>query len=160
MKRDYTKKIRAKLAEAIIVAIIGAVALVATSVINYAASTYKDRHDDSQIEAGSTVKMKFGKSDGEIEQVFNLYPSSGTLSISAKQTKGKENGKNKYSFGYKKSEKKSYKIFTTFSFNYNKVFTRQHIAGEVKKGQKYDLKVSKIAGYDKGSELVVDWLVK
>lgn len=160
MKKVSMQKVRARVATEIIVAIIGAVAVISAAIIGYGAATYQSRHDDSKIKAGSTAELKFGKSKNVISQTFNLYPSSGTLAISAKQTSGKEDKKNGYSFEYKNSKDTTYNPIVTLYFNYNGTYSGEYTAGKVKRKQKYDAKVSKIAGYEKKSSLSVDWLVK
>src|SRR5574344_1230072 len=120
------KKVRARLITELVIAIIGAVALVVTAIIGYSASTYQTRHDDSKIEAGKTVELEFSKAKDVISQTFNLYPSSGELTIAAMQTSGKLKCKNTYNFKYKASKNQDYTFIIALSFKKNDMYTGQY----------------------------------
>lgn len=152
------RRIKGRLATAIIVAIITAVATILGSVIGFAAATYQQRHNDTSISSGSTGILTFNRAVGEQTVTFDVTPSTGRLYVSAQQTIGTSDMI--YQAYYKKSTEAEYNYFTTFSFPQNEIFSTERIAGSVKNGTKYNFKLTKKKGYGFQSGLIVDWLLK
>lgn len=155
------KSIRARLAPAIIAAIIAAVGAIVVACIGYAATTYQARHDDSKILSGYTHQLSFAKSSGTKSSTFSLTPVKGNLYFSAMQTSGKVNSDRPYyRIKSKKASESSYATEGSLGFTKNNIFSKEYYMRSVSKGTKYNVLVERYAGHKYASKLTVDWLVK
>ena len=101
--------------------------------------------------------MEFAKSEGEQTVTFDITPDTGSLYLAALQTKG--NSSMSYSTYYKKFTDSNYDFIRTFRFDSNNVLSKEYSAGKVKKGKKYNCKVTRTKA-DKKSAVDVHWLLK
>ena len=158
MNSTTSKTIRVRIATAIAVALIALAGTIAAALIGYAASTYQARHHDSSISQGKTGKLTFNKASGQKSATFDITPSTGTLYVSAYQNSGPTG--TKYGTYYKLSSKASYSTIATITLNKNKQWSSEKKAGKVKKGKKYNFKVTKLNNPSKKSVVQIDWLLK
>lgn len=157
------KTIKARLAPAIIAAIITVLGGLVVAGIAYKATTYQARHDDTGIRAGYTHELSFPVSSSTKSASFTLKPVSGNLHFSALQKSGKVDSNRPY---YRvKSKKISNSGYTThkpnpLTFKKNNVYSEEYYMRYVEKGETYCVLVERYSGCKYKSKLVVDWVVK
>ena len=144
--------------EAIIIAVISAVAVIIAAGIGFAVSTYQARHDDSGIKAGYTEKITFKKTSGNKSATFSAKPYTGTLYCDLLQKTGKKG--TKYSAKWKLSTKPSYNFINTFKVSKNNKWIKEKKCGSVKKGKKYNFCITKTNNLSTQSKIEMDWLLK
>lgn len=157
--RNQDKNLVARvLTELIIVAIIGAAASIIVAGIDYATSTYHERHDDTGIKSGHTEKITFESASGSKTATFSAKPDTGTLYCDLIQKSEKKD--TEYLVKWKLADEKSFKTITTYEVSKNKLWLGEKKCGSVKKRKKYDFSITKRSNTTTKSQIEFDWLLK
>ena len=145
--------IRARIAPAVIVAIIALI----VSIVSLTVSTYQTWYSNLGIEAGTTIKMSWDSSTSTTA-TGTFKPSKGTLTYGWQQKSGTSSCK--YTFSYKKNSQSSYTTKrTNYSFAKNNTHYGDWTLCSASGSTTYNFKVVKTAGLSTKSTVWLDLLV-
>ena len=146
------KTVKARVAPAIIAAIIGAVATIVVALIAYYGNLEKG------TKASSAAKLTFEASASARTQTFLVEPASGKMYVSVEQTAGAVGSQ--YQVKLKATDCSKYLRSITFTISKNKVCSAESFLGNVINTKKYNCAVKKLVGLGKKSTIYVRWVLK
>ena len=146
--------------DAIVAAIIGAVAAIVVAIIGYSAATYSARHPKMALKSGITLdKVKFEKSEAcKTSQAVKVsFSADGNVYWSGYQEKGSNSSK--YRVNYKLSTEGSYKNGVPYSVSKG-IWSKDHKIAGFKKKKYYNLAVTKTSNLKQKTVVTIDVLQK